>query len=350
MRLGFTYDLRSDYRAAGYSEEDTAEFDEPATVNAIEASLNRLGFAVDRIGHVRRLAERLVAGERWDLVFNLAEGLHGRGREAQVPALLEAFRVPYVFSDPLTAAATLDKAVAKRLVRDAGLPTALFAVLRSDRDCDAAIAEIGFPAFVKPLAEGTGKGCGAASLIETPAALRASVCTLLTRFRQPVLMEAFLAGREFTVGIVGNGADARVIGIMELRCLHAADTEIYALETKEHWQGRVSYALADDDEAMRAGAFALDAYRALECRDAARLDFRSNGAGVPQFLEANPLPGLRPGYSDLPLLADLAGIPYDTLMGEILEAAMTRFGLEKRRRSRLDTTAPVCYTTALQGA
>lgn len=330
MRLGFTFDLRSDYRAAGYGEEETAEFDEPSTIDAVEACLLRLGFAVDRIGHVRRLAERLVAGDRWDLVFNLAEGLHGRSREAQVPALLEAFDVPYVFSDPLTAAATLDKAVAKRLVRDAGVPTALFAVLHNESD--DAVSVVGLPAFLKPLAEGTGKGCSTASRVETPDQLRSAASTLLARFRQPVIAESYLPGREFTVGIVGNGADAHVLGVMEVRCLQATDAEIYSLETKEHWQGRVIYALALDDEAVRAGAFALDAYRALECRDAARLDFRSDAAGVPKFLEANPLPGLRPGYSDLPILANLAGVAYDRLMGDILTAAMKRLRLHDRPR------------------
>ena len=176
MRIGFTFDLRSDYLKAGYTEEETAEFDSETTIEAIESALVRLGFEVDRIGHVRRLTERLVAGDRWDLVFNIAEGLRGRSREAQVPAILEAYDIPYVFSDPLTSAATLDKAVAKRLVRDAGIPTAGFAVLETDDDADT--AGIAFPAFVRPLAEGTGKGCANASLVETRPALKAAARAL----------------------------------------------------------------------------------------------------------------------------------------------------------------------------
>ena len=325
MRVGFTFDLRSDYLDAGYGEEETAEFDSEATIEAIEGALARLGYEVDRIGHVRRLTERLVAGDRWDLVYNIAEGVRGRSREAQVPAILEAYDVPYVFSDPLTQAATLDKAVAKRLVRDAGIPTASFAVLATDGDADA--ANVPFPAFAKPVAEGTGKGCGDASRMETRAQLKAVAETLRARFRQPVLVEAYLPGREFTVGVVGNGVDARVLGVVEIRFLSENRGTVYSLEAKEHWQTNVRYVLATDEEASRAAAFALQAYRALDCRDAARLDFRSDADGVPHFLEANSLPGLRPNYSDLPILAELAGLGYDRFIAEIMDAAISRVGL-----------------------
>ena len=329
-RIGFTFDLRSDYLEAGYTEEETAEFDNEETIEAIASSLRRLGFDVERIGHARRLTERLVAGDRWDLVFNIAEGVRGRSREAQVPAILEAYDIPYVFSDPLTSAATLDKAVAKRLVRDAGVPTAGFAVLETDGDADA--AHVLFPAFVKPLAEGTGKGCGEISRVETRAHLKAAACALRARFRQPVLVETYLPGREFTIGILGNGGDARVLGILEICFLQEDQGGVYSLEAKEHWQANICYTLAEDEEAVRAGAFALHAYSVLGCRDAARLDFRSDANGVPSFLEANPLPGLRPNYSDLAILADLAGLSYDQFMSEIVEAAIARIGLRAKAR------------------
>ena len=325
MRIGFTYDLRSEYLAAGFGHEETAEFDSETTIDAIEGVLSRLGFAVDRIGHARRLAERLAAGDRWDLIFNIAEGLKVRCREAQVPALLEVFDVPYVFSDPLTMAAALVKAVAKRLVRDAGVATAPFAVLSSPDD--AAAVDLPFPLFLKPVAEGTGKGCGPRSRVETRSELEREVGMLLARFAQPVLAETFLPGREFTVGIIGNGREARVVGVMEIHHLEDTGDAVYSFETKEHWKGRIRYALAGDGEAAAAGASALRAYGVLGCRDAARLDFRSDADGVPQFLEANPLSGLCPDYSDLPILAGLAGLPYEAFMGEIMRAAIGRLGL-----------------------
>ncbi|MEZ5670670.1 MAG: D-alanine--D-alanine ligase [Alphaproteobacteria bacterium] len=332
MRVGLTYDLRDDYRGCcGFSEEQLAEFDSPETIAAIEAALVGLGHAVVRIGHVRALAQRLVAGDRWDLVFNIAEGVHGRSREAQVPALLEAFGVPYTFSDPLTQAAGLDKAVAKRLVRDAGVPTAPFALIADDNDARA--CALPYPLFVKPVAEGTGKGCTAASKVTGAKALARVARALRDRFAQPAIAETFLPGREFTVGIVGNGAAARVIGVLEILLREGAEAEVYTYENKELCESRVTYALADDAEARAAGASALAAYRALDCRDAARIDMRSDAAGVPQFLEVNTLPGMHPTHSDLPILAGQAGMAYDALIAAIMEAAGTRLRLAPARRT-----------------
>lgn len=325
MRIGLTYDLRDDYRDRGLSDEQLAEFDSPETIAEIEAALSRLGHRVERIGHVRALAAALVAGRRWDLVFNICEGLYGRSREAQVPALLEAFEQPYTFADPLTQAVTLDKAVAKRLVRDAGLPTAPFAVLETERD--AATCSLALPVFVKPLAEGTGKGCERASKVYDHAALAEAARDIRARFRQPALAEAFLPGREFTIGIVGEGGSARVIGVMEIALVEAADDAIYSFESKELCESRVIYTLAHDAEAQAAAESALKAYRVLGCRDAARLDFRSDAAGIPHFLEANTVAGLHPRHSDLPMLAEKAGMPFDALIDTIIRAAAARQGL-----------------------
>ena len=325
MRIGFVYDSRADYRALGFSEEAVAEFDTPDTLAAIEAALTDNGHVVERVGHGRSLAERLALIQRWDLVFSIAEGVKGRAREAQVPALCELFDQPYVFSDAATMAVTLDKALAKRLVRDGGVPTAPFAVL--ERAADAEGVDLPFPLFVKPIAEGTGKGCEAASKVASRAELAAAAGRLLARFAQPVIVETYLPGREFTVGIVGNGPSARVIAVLEVNLLAGAEPGVYSLLNKEQCEGLVRYELAGDDEARRAAAHALSAYRLLGCRDAARLDFRSNAAGEPLFLEANPLPGLNPSHSDLPILAAKAGMSYRRLMADILDAAAGRYGL-----------------------
>lgn len=325
MLIGLTYDLRDDHRASGLSDEAMAEFDSPETIAAIENALNARGHQTQRIGHVRILAQRLAAGDRWDLVFNIAEGLQGRAREAQVPALLEAFGIPYSFSDPLTQALGLDKAMAKRVVRDAGIPTAPFAVLETPAN-DSGL-DLPFPIFLKPLAEGTGKGCEHASKANGADQAAAAARSLRQRFRQPVLAESFLPGREFTVGILGNGADARVIAVMEILLLDTAEAEIYSFQNKQQWETRVIYRLADDAEARAAGAAALAAYHALGCRDAARIDLRSDAAGIPNFLEVNTLPGLHPSHSDLPILSAKAGLDYHGLIGGILDAAVRRCGL-----------------------
>jgi D-alanine-D-alanine ligase len=333
MRIALVYDLRDDYRALGFSEEDIAEFDSVETIDQLAAALEALGCAVERVGRGQALAARLVTGERFDLVFSIAEGVKGRAREAQVPALCELFDQPYLFSDPLTLAASLDKAVAKRLVASAGVPTASFAV--AERSAQELASWTAFPAFVKPLAEGTGKGCEAASLVQTPAELDAAARKVLTRYRQPALVEPYLPGREFTVGIVGNGEEARVLGTCEILLKEHAEANVYSLHNKELCEELVIYAPADDDEARLAGTRALAAYHALQCRDAARIDFRSDAAGAPYFLEANPLPGLNPHHSDLPILAAQNGVEFVALIGMILDAGLARYGLaraDKRRR------------------
>ncbi|MGD9784289.1 MAG: hypothetical protein AB7E80_04320 [Hyphomicrobiaceae bacterium] len=324
MRIGFVYDLRDDYRAQGYSDEETAEFDSVETIEAIEAAMGRLGHHVVRVGHGRELARRFVAGERFDLVFSIAEGLKGRSREAQVPALCELFDQPYAFSDPLTMAVTLDKAVAKRIVRDAGVPTAPFLVY--EREGQDLSGWTHYPAFVKPLAEGTGKGCEKASMVADRSALEAAACGVLTRYRQPALIESYLPGREFTVGIVGTGEAARVVGVMEIVLLTGAGAEagVYSYTNKEECERLVEYRKADDAEALRAAAHALHAHRALQCRDAARHDLRSDAAGEPVFLETNPIAGLHPSHSDLPILAGQHGWSYDELLAAILGSAIMR--------------------------
>ena len=148
MRVGIAYDLREDYLAEGYGEEETAEFDKPDTIEAIRTTLESLGYETDRIGHVRHLVARLAAGDRWDMVFNIAEGLAGYGREAQVPALLDAYGICYTFSDPMVLSLTLHKGMTKRVIRDMGIPTADFAVVESMEEIER--VDLPFPLFAKP--------------------------------------------------------------------------------------------------------------------------------------------------------------------------------------------------------
>ena len=325
MQIGMTYDLRDEYLARGYSEEDTAEFDAQDTVDALAAGIAARGHEPVPIGNVFQLAEKLVTGDRWDLVFNIAEGLHGLSREAQVPALLDAYGVPYVFSDPLTLALTLDKGMAKRVARDQGVPTAAFAVVQTPADVSS--IDLPFPVFAKPLAEGTGKGISAASHV-TDARTLARVCTdLLTRFGQPVLVESYLPGRELTVGITGSGDNAEVIAVMEMQFSATAEAHGYSYENKENYEDRVSYRLAEDTEAQAAAAVALQAWQALRCRDGGRVDLRSDAAGRPHFLEVNPLAGLHPVRSDLVIMTRFAGHDHAWLIGRILDAAFARLGL-----------------------
>ncbi|MFO7605254.1 MAG: D-alanine--D-alanine ligase [Desulfurivibrionaceae bacterium] len=328
MRIGMTYDLRSDYLADGYSEDETAEFDRDSTIAAIEGALAAMGHEPVRIGNLASLVNRLGGGERWDLVFNIAEGLHGFGREAQVPALLDGYRIPYVFSDPLVLALTLHKGMTKHVVRALGIATPDFAVVASPADLDK--ITLPYPLFAKPVAEGTGKGVNGASKIRDSAALAAVCGELLATYRQPVLVETFLPGREFTVGIVGNGTGARAIGVMEVVLLEKAEAEIYSYQNKENCEELVEYRPVADPEAKLAESVALASWHALGCRDGGRVDLRSDALGRPNFIEVNPLAGLHPEHSDLCILATQNGIGYQALLTEIVDAALVRTELGRR--------------------
>ncbi len=332
LRIGLTYDLRADYLARGFSEEETAELDQVGTIEAIEEALRALGHDTERLGHVEQLMPRLIAGERWDLVFNICEGLFGLGRESMVPSLLDHYRIPYTFSDPLTLAVCLHKGTAKSVLAAAGVPTPTFMVIESiDQLVDLEMGDVStngleFPLFAKPVAEGTGKGIDGRSIIVDAGALRSKVSSLLEAFRQPVLVETFLPGRELTVGIVGTGEDARAVGVLEVHLLSSAESGVYSYVNKERCEELVEYRLVEDTDelAVQAGEIALRAWRALGCRDGGRVDLRCAANGQPQLLEINPLAGLHPLHSDLPILCTKAGMEYQELIGQIVEAARER--------------------------
>ncbi|MCL1464808.1 D-alanine--D-alanine ligase family protein [Argonema galeatum] len=323
--VGLCYDLKDDYLKSGFSATDVMEFDDEETISGLENALLSLGHKVERIGNGRELALRLVKGDRWDLVFNIAEGVKGRSREAQVPAVCELFTQPYTFSDPLTCALTLDKALTKRVVRDRNLPTAAFAVVNSTAEAQA--VSLPFPLFLKPVAEGSSKGITGSSFVKTPEELVKTCQILLEQFHQPVLVETFLPGREVTVGIVGNGSATQVVGVMEVIFNDTAEIAAYTALNKKEYLERVSYRLLTDTKPLgiQARQLALDIYHTLGCRDAARMDLRCDANGKLHFLELNPLPGINHILSDLPIMARLGGWEYKQLIAEIVESAWQRY-------------------------
>ena len=342
MRIGLTYDLRQDYLAAGFSEDETAEFDRPDTIAHLEEALQGLGHAVDRIGHARQLIARLARGDDWDLVFNIAEGLSGLAREAQVPAILDVYGIAYTFSDPLVMSLTLHKGLTKTIVAAAGVPTPAFAVVESMQD--AGKIDLPFPLFAKPVAEGTGKGVSPASKVRDWAALLAICERLLATYQQSVLVETYLPGREYTVGITGTGDDAVVLGTLEIVLQAGAEADAYSYINKERCEELVEYRLVDaasDDQVQAAESLALRAWRILGCRDAGRVDLRCDATGQPSFVEVNPLAGLHPEHSDLPILAAKIGLPYVELIRRIVDSAAPRVEQAKRSKARRFRQTPL---------
>jgi len=321
IRLGIICNLRHEN-----ADDDEAEFDSPQTVAAIRAALSRRGIDAVILEAGPRLPEA-IRRSGINMAFNIAEGRGGRGREAQVPALLELMGIPYTGSDAVALGVSLDKAMCKRLAGACGVRTAKFAVINAADDVPA---DISYPVIVKPNAEGSGKGisedCIAADRHELEGLLERSL-----KFCGSLLIEEYLPGREFTVGILGNGSAKTVLPPMEI--IYNGNTQrdykVYSYEIKCNYKRHVRYecpAQLDkaQDEALRTAAGKV--FDALGCADVARADFRMDASGSFCFLEINPLPGLAPGYSDLPMIAQAAGIGYDELVFAIYSAARERLG------------------------
>jgi D-alanine-D-alanine ligase len=323
LKTALTFNLK---RVDPSSGDDTdAEFDRLPTLEALASALEKSDLAVELCEAGPELLARLSAGG-FDFAFNIAEGRRGRSREAQVPAILEFLGIPYSGSDPTALGIAHDKALAKRLVASFGLGTAPFAVLSSPGE--PLPEALRYPLFLKPAHEGTSKGISPQSICQTPAEARRTVEALLERYQQPVLVEEFLTGREFTVGIVGNDPP-RVLPIMEF-VYEPGLPPIYDFDVKIERRFGVSYpcpAPLDPALEREISALALGSFRALGCRDVSRVDIRLDRDGRPCFIEVNPLPGLTPGFSDLVTVAKAGGLEYEALVAAIAGAALRRAGL-----------------------
>jgi D-alanine-D-alanine ligase len=322
MKIGLTYDLRSWYLDRGYSMEDTAEFDKQDTVDAIDTALRNMGFKTEPIGNCFQLIEALSAGKRWDLVFNIAEGLYGDGRESVVPAILDQYKIPYVFSGPVIMGISLNKHLTRLIVSAAGVPVSPGMLISELKDVDK--CNLVYPLFIKPVSEGTGKGITEKSLIAKESDLREMVEYLLARFNQPALVEEYLPGREFTVGVIGSGEDSTAIGGMEIEC---KDNLPYSVEFKENYQLFCKYIPMASEFADECKTVALNVWKALGGVDAGRVDLKADRNGQLCFMEVNPLAGLHPVHSDLPILSNLIGIKYQALIEMIMRSAIKRHHL-----------------------
>jgi D-alanine-D-alanine ligase len=328
------------------TDDAYAEWDSPETIAAVERALSGLGEVVPLEADAdfpQRLRET-----RPDIVFNMAEGLTGQNREAHVPAICEFYGIPYSGSDPFTLSLALNKARTKQMLLYYGIPTAPFALVESLAEAKAVkkAGQLRYPLFAKPVQEGSSKGITERNYIRRPDDLLACVAELLEVYEQPVLIEEFLPGAEFTCGVLGNGRDARVLPIVGIRfdALPEGALPIYGFEAKWIWDRpeqplRMFECPAAVDDRMRLAIeqVTLRAYNALGCRDWSRVDVRLDHAGIPNIVEVNPLPGILPNPEDnscLPKAARAAGIDYDELIQSCVLAAAKRQGIRLGRGRR----------------
>jgi D-alanine-D-alanine ligase len=302
--------------------EETAEFDKENTIEDIEQAIQKMGHETIRIGNAKQLIKKIEEGESWDMVFNICEGLYGEGRESLVPALLDMNKIPYVFSGPVTLGISLNKAFAKQIIRDSGINTPAFYVLSKNADIEK--VNLNYPLFAKPISEGTGKGIDTRSVIYSKNELFSVCSKLLKKFNQYVLVEEYLPGREFTVGILGTGEQAYVPGAMEIIYKQKNTSQIYSYNTKENYQKMVDYIPVTGTMLEDCKTVALGAWKALNCFDGGRVDVKIDRLGKLSFIEVNPLAGLNPITSDLPILCKLNGVSYQDIITEILKSAIQR--------------------------
>ncbi|KAJ5255095.1 hypothetical protein N7497_007427 [Penicillium chrysogenum] len=348
LRVALISEQRPNYLQLGYSEEDCAALTHDGEIQAVLSTLKKLGHQVTLVPGIESLVQQLAAGKHkcWDLAFNMAQGFHGPARESQVPALLGAYQVPHTFADAATMALCQNKANTKMVLNHHNIPTAPFLVIPASEPADSLIkfttSGLQYPLFVKPVTEGSSKGIDGFNKVKNPAELEPAVHQLRSKFpAEDILVEPFLSGREFTVGILGAGEDSRVIGVREFIWKKpSADFTNGVdghpdLEFASRWSKSSRNKLIPRDQDLThpqvqaACRVSLDAWKVFGCRDAGRVDIRFDSDepdAVPNILEVNPISGLLPDHSPLPACAESNGISYAELLGAIIESALRRCG------------------------
>ncbi|MEZ4460384.1 MAG: D-alanine--D-alanine ligase [bacterium] len=328
IRVGLIFNVKRIKPAIDGENDDDAEYDAPATIEAIRSAIERLGHDVVML-EARADILRKIEDSRIDVAFNVAEGLTGRTREAVVPAVLDMLQIPFTGSDAATMALTLDKALAKRIVRDFGVPTPRSLVMFTGKE--KIPADMHFPVMVKPVAEGSSKGVLDSGVAENDQELRHKALALVEKYKQPALVETYLPGREFTVGLLG-GPRPRVLPPMEIVFKEGVKNPVYSFAHKQE-AGLVGYEVPANVDAKllkEIESVCRRSFEALGCRDVARIDVRCDVNGAVNFIECNPLPGLTPGWSDLCLISDASGVSYDELIKQILSPAIRRWRNQRR--------------------
>jgi D-alanine-D-alanine ligase len=337
----------------GVPPDAFADFDHIETIDAIRAALESDGHQTVFIQADKELPYAL-REERPDICFNIAEGLGGDARESQVPALLELLQIPYTGSRILANGISLDKTLTKRIWRDRRLPVAPFQeFLAGD---ESLRPELRFPLFVKPAREGTGMGVDMNAIVQNEAELRERVSYIIDTYHQPALVETFLPGREFTVGIMGREDAKRYsrhpewyekdgfhrFPILELDSSRSVTPLVYSQAAKskdvgeEGAPGYICPANVEPELEKKLKYFALRAHQLLYALDVSRTDIRLDEEGNPRLLEINTLPGLTPDYSDLCLQSKAEGIAYNDLILDILYLGASRWGMIQPRDLSVD--------------
>jgi len=342
LRVGIACNIRQKTKPGGRRKtlpDEEAEFDEPETVEAIRQALLNSGYDPFVLEASADFQEK-VRAQKPDIVFNIAEGISGRDREAQIPAILSYMGIPYTGSDTSALAVSLDKHLTKEIAASCGVLTPASFVVKAGSNIRA--GKIHFPVIVKPNAEGSSKGIGDHSVARNMEELKKKIAEDMSSYREDLLVEEYVDGREFTVGLLGNGKNTKVFPPMEIIFRKKKNDRkhpwnIYSFGVKQNYREYIDYQCPADIPSGISKRMMQDAkkiYDAMGCLDFARMDFRLSADNRVCFIEANPLPGLAPGYSDYPMLAEFNGISYGSLVPEILSAALKRYQMKADGKKR----------------
>ncbi len=327
MRVGLTYSLKTDYKLNTNDPPDAnAEFDHPGTIDLIAKAFKAAGHQVQKIGNVESVLESMNTLDV-DIVFNISEGRVGRNRESQVPILLEMKGIPFVGSDSLSLALSLDKIIAKKVFIGEGIPTPKFYEIKS-LDQEILLDHMKFPMFVKPRFEGSSKGLTESSRVANESELRKQVEHIIVNYKQPALIEEFIRGEEFTVAVIGNDPP-EALPVVQIRIggqLNLKDKFYTFGHIKSDDLEYVCPAPVSESLSKKLKDLAVRTYNAIDCRDFGRVDIRVDEHGNPYVLEINPLPSLSSAdvFNDV---AKTMGISYNEIVCRILQAALKRCNL-----------------------
>lgn len=321
-------------KIASEVEDEQAEYDNISTVESLKKVFEKNGYSVCLVEEDRNIAENLKK-ENPDIIFNIAEGTRGRSREGQVPALADILGIPYTGSDATTLCISLDKALTKRIVSFYNVKSPDSIIISSQKDIEE--CNLKFPLIIKPLAEGSSKGISDISIVKNKSELIKVSSDNLSTYCESMMAEEYIDGREFTVGIVGNGFTTHVFTPMEIKFRKPTQDSycVYSFNVKKDYKKFIEYKCPSDIDELLQNKMkeqALEVYNALECKDFSRVDFRIDRNGEIYFIEINPLPGLAPSYSDFPMLAEFCGMSYEETVIKVLDSALQRLGFKSKEK------------------
>jgi D-alanine-D-alanine ligase len=323
LEIGFAYDSPVDDDSTAGSI--SCEYEDARTIEWMYDCLSRLGRIIG-LPWGEDIVARIIDA-RPDVIFNITEATEGRNRESLVPAIAESMGIPCTGTDAIGLGLSLDKYLSKAIASYEDIPTPPFIKIEKLSDIDDRqdeLNETGYPLFIKPVTGGSSQGIRRSSKVDSLDSLRREAEWILDHCNDSALVEKFVSGREFCVGLLESGG-LKCLPIAELHLENGDPGTFYSFDLKNtHRKEIICPAEIISELSREMEDYALKIFRALGCRDFARVDFRLGLDGTPYFLEINPLPGLSPYYSIFTIQAEAGGVKPEEIIEILVNNALER--------------------------